>query len=110
MAPVAAEMGAQAAPDGLHRCQAYLYEVGLFDHVPLVAVKVTPTFTVPLTVGTAVLTGADPAATVGDTPATADTSKPAVNAADTTTATGRPHPRPGRPPRRARADHTCTRA
>jgi hypothetical protein len=54
---VAPEIAVQLAPSESHRRQAYAYELGLFDHVPVVALSVLPAAVVPEIVGRAVLAG-----------------------------------------------------
>src|SRR6478736_3357377 len=64
-------MPLQSLPDAEHRCHWYLNEVGLFDHVPFVAVSVWPSRAVlaPVIVGSAVFAGAAAMAVAARRPA-----------------------------------------
>src|SRR5438477_99997 len=71
--PVAPAMLVQTTASTLQSCHWYANEVGLPLHVPLEAVSVCPTVSVPLIVGGAVLTGAAALATPANTSATTTT-------------------------------------
>ena len=64
-------MSPQVVPSDAQRCHWYVNEVGLFDHVPSNAVKVDPSFGVPLIVGGAVFCGVAAAAAAAKMPTAA---------------------------------------
>jgi hypothetical protein len=67
-------MSPHERPSDAQRCHWYVYEVGLFAHVPSFAVSVEPTFGVPVIVGGAVFAGAAALATPTKTPAATSTT------------------------------------
>jgi hypothetical protein len=76
---VALVMSPHAVPSVAHRCHWYAYDDGLFDHVPLEAVRVDPAFAVPLIVGDAVFCGDAARAAVARTKPTTATASEGSN-------------------------------